>query len=134
MEKQCNNRQLTYSSKGGDAITAYAVGHGIALKLARQAASEKTFEEKRKKLMEAYLYDAFAAHFLTDLFSAGHLRVPRRQLHCKSWDTMAKTKISIGMIFGQDTKEVPIWDHQNRYVCCSFIQRHNLIFLTQGAD
>ncbi|MEF2985641.1 phospholipase, partial [Pseudomonas aeruginosa] len=28
----------------------------------------------------AYAMNSFADHFLTDLFSAGHLRVPRKQL------------------------------------------------------
>lgn len=68
-------------------------------------------------LMEAYLYEAFAAHFLTDLFSAGHIRAPRRQFHCTDTKVMALSigKHPIDLITGH-TNEVPIWDHQNRYV------------------
>ena len=32
-------------------------------------------------LKEAYFLEAFALHYLTDLFATGHLRTPRRQLH-----------------------------------------------------
>lgn len=54
---------------GKDAIAAYQAGHSLALKLASQ-----------KRLEDAYFYDGFACHFLTDLFSAGHIRTPRRAI------------------------------------------------------
>jgi hypothetical protein len=53
---------------------AYLVGHRLAMEKARQAARETNAENKTKKLMEAYSMDAFAAHFLTDCFSSGHVR------------------------------------------------------------
>ena len=37
-------------------------------------------------LKQAYFLEAFALHYLTDLFSTGHLRVPRRKLHRTYFD------------------------------------------------
>jgi hypothetical protein len=54
----------------------YKVGHTYALSVAREAGKEKN----EKKLKKAYAIDAFACHFLTDLFSAGHIRNQRGDL------------------------------------------------------
>ncbi|WP_460163365.1 phospholipase [Pseudomonas sp. S2_F03] len=58
------------------ALAAYIAGHTAAVQqavLARSSGDEKQLEI-------AYAMNAFADHYLTDLFSAGHLRVPRKQL------------------------------------------------------
>jgi hypothetical protein len=58
------------------ALLAYIAGHTAALQqtvLARNSGDEKQLEL-------AYAMNAFADHYLTDLFSAGHLRIPRKQL------------------------------------------------------
>ncbi|QXI29433.1 phospholipase [Pseudomonas vanderleydeniana] len=58
------------------ALLAYQAGHAVALQqalVARQSGKDQDLEL-------AYAMNAFADHFLTDLFSAGHLRVPRKQL------------------------------------------------------
>jgi hypothetical protein len=58
------------------ALSAYLAGHTGALQqavVAHQSGSEQQLEL-------AYAMNSFADHFLTDLFSAGHLRVPRKQL------------------------------------------------------
>lgn len=55
---------------------AYIIGHVYALSVAREA-GEKEDEEMLKK---AYAIEAFACHFLTDLFSAGHIRNQRGDL------------------------------------------------------
>ncbi|MBF0110497.1 MAG: phospholipase [Magnetococcales bacterium] len=65
---------------GDDAVTAYRIGHTAALLVAQQGAKENDSTNKRALLMKAYAMNAFADHFLTDLFSAGHLRVPRKSL------------------------------------------------------
>jgi hypothetical protein len=62
---------------GEDAIAAYTAGHTLAQQTAKQA---KDTGDKGK-LHIAYAQDAFAAHFLTDLFSAGHIRTPRRAIY-----------------------------------------------------
>ncbi len=58
-----------YDHFGADALTSYNAGHTAALEAAIQG-----------NLELAYALDAFAAHFLTDRFASGHLRVPRTQL------------------------------------------------------
>ncbi len=58
-----------YDHFGINALIAYKAGHTAALEAAVQG-----------NLELAYALDAFAAHFLTDRFAAGHLRVPRTEL------------------------------------------------------
>lgn len=62
------------------AMDAYLAGHELALEKARAAAIAGNLDQKIKVLEEAYSTDAFACHFLTDSFSSGHLRTPRREL------------------------------------------------------
>lgn len=57
---------------------AYCRWHGAALDLAMTAASRNDETWAR-----ALVYNAFADHFLTDGFAAGHIRVPRAEL--RSW-------------------------------------------------
>jgi hypothetical protein len=71
-------KMLSLAAKNFDhfqpqAEKAYLVGHRLAIETAQKGA-EKTGAEKKKKLMEALCIDAFACHFLTDCFSAGHIR------------------------------------------------------------
>ncbi|HRI66064.1 MAG TPA: hypothetical protein PK156_17575 [Polyangium sp.] len=65
---------------GADAIAAYKAGHAAACAEARQAAAETSPATQRQRLLRAYLMNACSDHFLTDTFSSGHLRVPRREL------------------------------------------------------
>ncbi|MFW9080726.1 phospholipase [Pseudomonas sp. P2757] len=66
---------------GENAITAYKVGHYLALDHALIASKQSDDKQKLLGLKLAYAVSAFADHFLTDLFSSGHLRVPRKELH-----------------------------------------------------
>ncbi|KAF7335120.1 Phosphatidylcholine-hydrolyzing phospholipase [Mycena venus] len=81
---------------GKDAQRAYGVVHIAALFKAKEANDahnrKKNAEETGGKydgptpdriMQEAYFLEAYAQHFLTDLFSSGHLRTPRRALHGK---------------------------------------------------
>lgn len=66
-----------------DAKLSYSIGHTLALEKAARAFAEAQKgqqEQALETLNLAYAMDAFAAHFLTDLFSAGHLRTPRGPL------------------------------------------------------
>lgn len=56
---------------GAGAVASYQAGHTLALVTAA------TTDDYSK----AYAMEAFACHFLTDLFSSGHLRTPRKALH-----------------------------------------------------
>lgn len=62
-------------------IKAYEAGHASAIAQAIYARGLASAEEKNAALEVAYAMNAFTDHFLTDMFSSGHLRVPRRQLY-----------------------------------------------------
>ncbi len=69
---------------GADAVTAYRAGHGLAVQQAAQLhGQDPSSPAVRSKLLQCYGFNAFADHFLTDLFAAGHVRTPRRAL----WST-----------------------------------------------
>ena len=61
---------INWDHFGKDAHTVYAVGHSVAIQVAKSGDLEK-----------AYTLNAFADHFLEDSFAAGHVRTPRRFLH-----------------------------------------------------
>lgn len=58
------------------AQTAYTTGHHLAIREA--ASAHQSLDTKRLEF--AYAMDAFACHFLSDRFSAGHMRTPRKAL------------------------------------------------------
>lgn len=60
----------------------YTVGHTMALQTARAAGSmwSTNPDQSIELLTKAYAMNAYSDHFLTDLFSTGHLRTPRKQL------------------------------------------------------
>ena len=61
--------------------------HSAALQKAVNATSESD-------LHEAYFLEAYGQHFLTDLFSTGHLRSPRRVLHSTEPFSVASSNTS----------------------------------------
>jgi hypothetical protein len=63
---------------GQHAVLAYQAGHAAALQQATKAGES---EDPRLALMLAYAMNAFADHYLSDLFSSGHLRTPRKELY-----------------------------------------------------
>lgn len=71
-----------------NAIETYKIGHALAIKIAAEARDRKAEEAldiKKMKtshdmLKKAYAIEAFACHFLTDLFAAGHVRTQRGRL------------------------------------------------------
>jgi hypothetical protein len=62
---------------GQHAVNAYTAGHSVALQQAQTAWQNND----QNGLLRAYIIDAFACHFLSDLFATGHLRTPRKALH-----------------------------------------------------
>jgi hypothetical protein len=66
---------------GTDAVACYLAGHVLAQQTAVKASQMPVGSDPRKiQLQRAYAINAFADHFLTDLFAAGHMRTPRRAL------------------------------------------------------
>ncbi|MCR9166576.1 MAG: hypothetical protein NXI35_38280 [bacterium] len=66
---------------GKHAVTAYSIGHQVALQQAVTAHNTTDPTAQRAALMLAYAYNAFADHFMSDLFSGGHIRTPRKELY-----------------------------------------------------
>src|SRR5262249_19771189 len=67
---------------GGRAVLAYQAGHQYAMQSAASIqGSGRTPDQMASALTTAYAQNAFADHFLTDLFASGHLRTPRKELH-----------------------------------------------------
>jgi len=67
---------------GAHAVAAYTAGHAVACHEAGLAGAPGIPDAERRVLLErAYAMNSFADHFLTDLFSAGHLRVPRKEMY-----------------------------------------------------
>jgi len=63
------------------AVLAYTAGHSLALQAAVAAGQMGDKQKQGIALQRAYAMNAFADHFLTDLFSSGHMRSPRKQLN-----------------------------------------------------
>ena len=64
---------------GKDAWTTYKAGHSLALRFAKEGKGDV------EKLKKAYLYDAFALHYLTDQFASGHIRTARTEFNYPSY-------------------------------------------------
>lgn len=64
----------------GHNLEAYLKSHAEAIQTAVKAHSATDDQEKQKLWNLAKLQSAFADHFLTDSFSAGHMRVPRQEI------------------------------------------------------
>ncbi len=73
------SRNLSHFSAGGSAVATYAKGHSDALVDALEAGQTGDKTIWRRALTK----EAFADHFLTDAFSAGHVRTPRADI--KQW-------------------------------------------------
>ncbi len=74
-------RNISHYSAGGTAWATYFKWHSIALVNALDAG----IESSEKHWREALSREAFALHFLTDSFSSGHVRTPRREM--EEWYT-----------------------------------------------
>ncbi|MDP3269116.1 MAG: phospholipase [Legionella sp.] len=75
--------QVNYDHFAPDSLNAYKAGHQYALETAIEAYKKRKSGHHKHalKLLElAYAQNAFANHYLTDSFSAGHMRVPRRAI------------------------------------------------------
>ncbi len=75
--------ETNFDHFGNDAKTAYRAGHEVALMtaaIAKKFYDDKNFKEWKKYFTRALTQELFACHFLTDLFSSGHMRVPRKEM------------------------------------------------------
>lgn len=65
---------------GEHARIVYSAGLSLAMKTAAEGHGQSG-PAANTALLRAYMYLAFACHYLTDSYSAGHLRTPRRHMH-----------------------------------------------------
>jgi hypothetical protein len=95
-------------SYGDCALKAYTVGHGLALKQAQRAKDWPDMEQKRQCLTMALGLEGMAAYYLTQLFSADTMRLPRSQLinECGVYDAMQLTRpmVEEDAFFGMPVK------------------------------
>jgi hypothetical protein len=100
-----NLAQVNMDHFGADAWTAYAAGHTAALERAKNLhGKDPTAHPTLSQLRQAYAMNAFADHFLTDLFSAGHSRTPRRALHDRDDTTSGETGYLAKTMHDEDNK------------------------------
>jgi hypothetical protein len=76
-------KNFSHFSAGGTGQDAYETGHIRALKLAWMSGQTGGGLESTRYFGQAVEDEAFSAHFLTDLFSGGHIRTPRADI--KQW-------------------------------------------------
>lgn len=82
---------------GDGAVAAYKAAHAVALGRAEDAGKGALSQPGVPwKLETAYFLNAFADHYLSDLFSAGHLRTDRVKLHIWSTVGIPGTEIMCG--------------------------------------
>ena len=83
---------------GEDAVNTYLVGHSVALNTALKAKNEKD-------LKLAYAYEAFAAHFLMDVFSSSRIRIPRKELFDWCFPDTEAVSVLTNSMTEQDSKD-----------------------------
>lgn len=77
-------------------MLAYDAGHGAAIAQAIKARKMATLKERIEGLELAFAMNAFVDHYLTDAFSSGHVRIPRRPLY-----EQLSTASMAGLLTGQ---------------------------------
>lgn len=95
-------RYLKLATKNWDhfgqyAVSAYEAGHALALAQAINARGIADPQQQRAALVKAYAMNAFADHFMTDLFSAGHIRDPRKEIYMTSLEGVSANLCAKGM-------------------------------------
>jgi len=95
-----NGRYLNLASEnfdhfGVDAIACYRAGHTFAQTEAVKAKQEPDPAKRDLLLKRAYAINAFADHFLTDLFAAGHMRTPRHALFNSAMNSLTQIAASL---------------------------------------
>jgi hypothetical protein len=82
---------------GTYAVLAYQAGHAVALAQAIVAHGIADPVQAKAMLTIAYAMNAFADHFLSDLFSAGHIRDPRKEIYTTSTVGLSANLCAKGM-------------------------------------
>lgn len=108
--------ETNFDHFGNDAKIAYSAGHEVALMtaaIAKKFFDDKNLTEWKKYFTKAITQELFACHFLTDLFSSGHMRVPRKEM-AKS---LGNYKIAglLSLIMHNEDGENGLWVTSRKY-------------------
>lgn len=87
-----------------NALIAYQAGHLAAIDAAKIAGKTKTSKKRLQGLENAYAMNAFACHYLSDSFSSGHMRTPRKELS-RDVDLEVVAALLMDYMHGEDCYE-----------------------------
>jgi hypothetical protein len=82
------------------AVSAFSAGYELAMRAAVRAADESDEKTQQEQLAYGYTLLAYACHFITDRFAAGHIRTPRMEL-----DQMFNPEIGSLLAFFQHNED-----------------------------
>jgi len=94
---------------GQYALLAYQAGHQVAL----QEALNARLKNDTHELELAYAMNAFACHYLSDLFASGHLRSPRYELYSMVTPSTVGSLLVTYMHDEEDQYGLHVHDQQN---------------------
>lgn len=101
--------QLAYVNMdhfGADAVKVYLAGHTLAMQGATQLYGQDLSQpQTRQNLLKCYSVNAFADHFLTDLFAGGHVRTPRRALYDMSLSVKSESGLLARVMHNEDNSD-----------------------------
>lgn len=86
--------EMNFDHFKGEALVSFNAGFKVAVTTAEKAFEKQDPVAKRELFVESLAQLLFACHFLTDLFSAGHLRTPRKEM----WDIITDRGIMGGSL------------------------------------
>ncbi|HSZ60714.1 MAG TPA: DUF4157 domain-containing protein [Terriglobales bacterium] len=107
---------ISHFSGGGTADATYQAQHREALRLAFRTGIDSARLNQSREPKDAWTQEAFAQHFLSDMFSAGHVRVERQAI--KDW--YAKN-MPIAMT------QFKIIAYMAHYLHGTIVRRHNVV-------
>jgi len=101
--------QLAYVNMdhfGADAVKVYLAGHTLAMQGATHLYGQDLSQPQvRQNLLKCYSVNAFADHFLTDLFAGGHIRTPRRALYDMSLSVKSESGLLARVMHNEDNSD-----------------------------
>jgi hypothetical protein len=103
-----------------DSVVVYSKGHGAAINYAMNAKNDT-------ELLRAYVINAFYDHFMTDMFSSGHMRVPRRILHYPRVGDF----FTVRQMHDEDSKE-GLWVTDGNEIWQAYGDKHQLLANDDG--
>ncbi|TAL59825.1 MAG: phospholipase [Legionella sp.] len=99
--------QVNFDHFVPDSLLAYKVGHRYAMETALEGYKKEQagLHEEAMQLLElAYAQNAYANHYLSDSFSAGHMRTPRRAIDQEIYLPAVLNLLIANLMHNEDNK------------------------------